>query len=109
EESVSLLALPVAVSNVSITKIAGLRHIRRGEQAPFTIRVTNNAATRAIGLTVTDKMPSGFRFVEGSATVDGVAVEPVVEGLSVTFENLSVDGNGEIEIRLRMLALSSAG
>jgi uncharacterized repeat protein (TIGR01451 family)/fimbrial isopeptide formation D2 family protein len=109
DESVSVLALPAAASDISIAKIAGLRHIRRGEQAPFTIRVTNNSGSRVTGLTVVDTMPSGFRFVEGSATIAGVAVTPVVTGRSVVFENVAVDGNSEIEIRLRMLALSSAG
>jgi uncharacterized repeat protein (TIGR01451 family) len=109
DESVSVIALPAAASDISIAKIAGLRHIRRGEQAPFTIRVTNNSGSRVTGLTVVDTMPSGFRFVEGSATVAGVAVTPVVTGRSVVFENVAVDGNSEIEIRLRMLALSSAG
>jgi uncharacterized repeat protein (TIGR01451 family) len=109
DERVSVIDLPAAVSDVSITKIAGLRHIRRGEQAPFTIRVTNHSGSRIDGLTVIDTMPSGFRYVDGSAAINGVAVDPVVNGLRVVFENLSLAGNEELEIRLSMLALSSAG
>uniref|UniRef100_Q11MC3 Conserved repeat domain n=3 Tax=Chelativorans TaxID=449972 RepID=Q11MC3_CHESB len=103
------LDLPAAASNISIAKIANLRAIRRGEQAPFTIRVTNLAGSRVDGLTVVDRIPPGFRYVEGSATVGDVAVEPVEAGREIRFENLSLEGNQEIEIRLRMLALSSAG
>uniref|UniRef100_UPI002379C1E1 DUF6923 family protein n=1 Tax=Chelativorans sp. YIM 93263 TaxID=2906648 RepID=UPI002379C1E1 len=70
EESVTVLSLPAAASDVSVIKVAGLRAIRRGEQVPFTIRVTNNAGSLTEGLTVIDTMPSGFRYVEGSATID---------------------------------------
>ncbi|WP_166163001.1 DUF6923 family protein [Chelativorans oligotrophicus] len=109
EGSEATVTLPAAASNISIAKIANLRAIRRGEQAPFTIRVTNLAGSRVDGLTVVDRIPPGFRYVEGSATVGDVAVEPVEAGREIRFENLSLEGNQEIEIRLRMLALSSAG
>ncbi|MCT7374075.1 DUF6923 family protein [Chelativorans salis] len=109
DESVSLLSLPLAASDISVIKIAGLRAIRRGEQVPFTIRVTNNAGSFADGLTVIDTMPPGFRYVEGSATIDDEAVEPVVAGRQVRFEGLSLEGNGERDIRLRLQALSTAG
>ncbi|MCR4265850.1 choice-of-anchor D domain-containing protein [Nitratireductor sp. ZSWI3] len=109
-ESVSVLALPAPVSDITVTKVANLRFIRRGEQAPFTIKVTNNGASLASGITVIDTMPSGFRYVEGSATVDGTEATPEIVGRQIRFSNLSVPGNGGmLEIRLRLLALSSAG
>jgi uncharacterized repeat protein (TIGR01451 family) len=110
EESSSVVTLPAAVpSDITVTKIANLRFIRRGEQAPFTIRVTNNAAARAAGLTIVDTMPSGFRFVEGTATIGGVKVTPEIVGRQIRFPDVSVDGKAEVEIRLRLLALSTAG
>ncbi|WP_274426913.1 DUF6923 family protein, partial [Chelativorans sp. YIM 93263] len=109
DESVSVLSLPLAASDISIIKIANLRQIRRGEQVPFTIRVTNNAGSLAEGLTVIDTMPSGFRYVEGSASIDDAAVEAVVAGRQIRFEGLSLEGNGERDIRLRLQALSTAG
>ncbi|MFC6490980.1 hypothetical protein ACFP9U_23770, partial [Nitratireductor sp. GCM10026969] len=109
DESVIVLSLPAAASEISIVKLADLRYIRRGEQAPFTIRVTNHAGSRVDGLTVVDRVPSGFRYVEGSATIDGVEVTPLEGGREIRFANLSLEGNGEIEIRLRLVALSSAG
>ncbi len=96
-------------SDISIVKQSQLRYIRRGERAPYAIRVTNNANRTVSGVTVTDTLPSGFRYVEGSATVDGVKVTPVVNGLRVKFENLSIGPNSELVIRLQALALSSAG
>ncbi|WMT92879.1 DUF6923 family protein [Pelagibacterium sp. H642] len=108
-ESTVAVALPAAPSEITVIKIADIRVIRRGEQAAYTIRVTNAASTPARGMTVTDTLPSGFRFVEGSAMIGNVAVTPTVQGRQVIFENVEVPANGEIEIRLRTLALSSAG
>ncbi|WP_458363749.1 DUF7507 domain-containing protein, partial [Brucella intermedia] len=110
DESTSLISIPTAApSDINVTKIADLRFIRRGEQAPFTIRVANNSAARVSGLTVVDAMPSGFRFVEGAATVNGVKTTPVVAGRQIRFADVAVDGKSEIEIKLRLLALSTAG
>jgi uncharacterized repeat protein (TIGR01451 family) len=110
DPSTSLITTPAPVpSDIMVVKQAGLRAIRRGEKAPFTIKVTNHANRDAGAITVTDSLPSGFRYVEGSATVDEVAVTPVVNGLRVTFENVALGPNAEVVVRLQMLALSSAG
>ncbi|MDX8512107.1 prealbumin-like fold domain-containing protein [Mesorhizobium captivum] len=109
DEDVAVLALPAPVSDISITKIANLRFIHRGEQAPYTIRVTNNAGSPASGLTVVDIMPAGFRYVEGSATVNGTKATPEIVGRQIRFTNLSVPASSTLEIRLRLLALSTAG
>jgi uncharacterized repeat protein (TIGR01451 family) len=109
-ESTSLVTMPTAEpTSITVTKVANLRFIRRGEQAPFTIRVINNAAARASGLTIVDTMPAGFRYVDGTATVGGTKVTPEIVGRQIRFPDISVDGNSEIEIRLRLLALSTAG
>ncbi len=109
EASLSVLTLPAAVTDIAVTKIAGLHSLRRGEQVPFTIRVTNNARSIAKGITAVDTIPVGFRYVEGSATVDAAEMTPEVAGRQVRFENLTVPGGASVEIRLRLLALSTAG
>ncbi|WP_052760539.1 DUF11 domain-containing protein [Rhizobium sp. LC145] len=110
DESTSVITMPAAApTDITVSKVANLRFIRRGEQAPFTIRVTNNTGARASGLTVIDTMPAGFRFVEDTATVDGVKVTPEIAGRQIRFPDVAVDGRSEIEIRLRLLALSTAG
>ncbi|WP_035098771.1 DUF11 domain-containing protein [Devosia sp. LC5] len=106
----SEVTMPAAASgDISVAKVALRRQIRRGEEAPFAITVTNHAGTSASGLTIVDTLPSGFRFVEGSASIGGVAATPVIDGRRVVFEGITVPANGAVEVRLRMLALSSAG
>ena len=102
--------LPAAEpSAVRITKQAVLRQIKRGERAPYVIKVENNSSSNAGPVNVIDTMPSGFRFVEDSATLDGVKITPTVVGRRITFENLKLGPNSSIEIRLNLLALSTAG
>ncbi|MGN7773600.1 DUF7507 domain-containing protein [Phyllobacterium sp. 22552] len=96
-------------SDISIIKQAGLRQIKRGQKAPFTIKVTNHSSRNAGAVSVTDIIPSGFRFVEGSASVDGVAATPIINGQRVRFDNVVLGPNAEVVIRVQMLALSSAG
>ncbi|MBB3236295.1 putative repeat protein (TIGR01451 family) [Phyllobacterium endophyticum] len=108
-ESSSVIDLPAADGkDVSITKQAGLRQIRRGEKAPFTIKVVNNNLGNVGAISVTDVLPSGFRYVEGSATVNGVAAIPVILGRNVRFDNLRLGPKADLTIRLQMLALSTA-
>ena len=108
--STSTVTMPAAEpSDISIIKQAGLRQIQRGQKAPFTIKVTNHSSRNAGTVSVTDIIPSGFRFVEGSATVDGVAATPVINGQRVRFDTVALGPNAEVIIRLQMLALSSAG
>jgi uncharacterized repeat protein (TIGR01451 family) len=110
DESSTSVELPAAPpSEIEITKQAGLRQIRRGEKAPFTIVVTNKANRMVSGVNVVDTIPAGFRFVEGSASIDGEAATPVVAGANVTFKNLRLEPNGQVVIRLQMQALSTAG
>src|SRR5690606_7594328 len=108
--SVWLLALPaVGPADITVTKQANLRFIRIGETVSYTLGVTNNAPAKVSGLRLTDLAPPGFRYVAGSATLDGVAITPLLDGRQIVFDNLSLDGKQKLEIRLELTALSSAG
>src|SRR5690606_4043405 len=109
-DSTSLITMPPPEpSEITVTNVRDLRFIKRGEQAPFTIRVSNNSGGRAVGIAVVDTIPAGFRYVEGSAKVNGVDVTPEIAGRQVRFGDINVDANGSVEIQLRLLALSTAG
>jgi len=47
-----------------------------------------------------DRFPAGFRYVEGSARIDGVPTEPTAVGRELRWNNLSVDGNARHSIVL---------
>ena len=54
-----------------------------------------------------DRFPAGFRYVEGSARVDGVPVEPTVSGRELSWDNLGVDAASSR--RLLLLLAVGAG
>ncbi|KAA6405524.1 hypothetical protein DPQ22_04250 [Candidatus Tokpelaia sp.] len=107
-EDQAKLTLAAPRQELTISKVAGIRAIRRGEQVPYTIRLTNNGTRAVNNVRVVDRAPSGFRFVEHSAGVDAQAVDPLVEGRNVIFENITLAPGAAVEIHLNMLALSSA-
>ena len=61
-----------------------------GDVVPYTITVENPSATTAGLLDLVDELPDGMTFVPGSATFDGAAVTPVVQGQRVTLEGLTL-------------------
>lgn len=103
-----LALLPVpADRDFSLTIEAGARQIRRGEMAPFTITATNRSKESVVGVTISDIVPSGFRYVEGSASIDAAPVDPNISGRETRFE-IDVSPRGKRSIRLELLALGSA-
>lgn len=102
----AILSIPTQEpADITIVKRALVSSIRRGETAGFVISVTNNSLADVGLVTITDRLPNGFTFVEGSATVNAVAVTPVVVGPVVTFPPTRLGPKGSIEIRLVLRAL----
>ncbi|TYC63931.1 DUF11 domain-containing protein [Rhodobacterales bacterium] len=100
---------PVGVPSTDITVIkkAGLKTVHRGDKVPYTILVTNNASLGSARLTVTDRIPSGFRYVPNSGSVGGDAREPTISGRTLSFENVLVAPGETVEVKLKLMVLSS--
>lgn len=96
-------------SLVTITKQALLHQVRRGDRVPYMIKVENTSSSNVGLLNIIDTMPSGFRYVEGTATVNGEKTEPQISGRRLSFDRQPMGANSTIEIRLELLVLSSAG
>ena len=85
----------------SFTKQALVTQARRGEQIAYVITATDVGFNPAL---IVDIMPPGFDYVAGSATVNSVATEPVIEGRSLSFDGLVPDGGGDISVELILVA-----
>jgi len=96
---------PQPPSDVVITKTTTRPTIHRGETVPFRIEVRNNSPANAGKVTLVDRIPSGFVFVEGSASVDGVAFVPSVDGNQIRFDDLPLAALQQREIGLVLRAL----
>jgi uncharacterized repeat protein (TIGR01451 family) len=58
----------VAGADVSVTKSASAKTVTLGNKFVYTLRVKNNGATSASGVTVTDQLPGSVKFVKDKAS-----------------------------------------
>ncbi|WP_165611810.1 DUF7507 domain-containing protein [Cognatiyoonia koreensis] len=79
-----------------------------GQAVPYEITLTNTGTTAAGNVTITDTLPRGMLFIEGSATVDGGDANPTVQGQTQTFTGINVPGGSSVTIQLSARVLGSA-
>lgn len=95
-------------TGVQLTKIAETKTIRRGETVEFTIRA-ENPATSAVGLVrITDRIPAGFVYVAGTATVNGAPVTPTQTGTLLDFGTHLLAAQSSVIVRLTLRANAAA-
>jgi hypothetical protein len=58
-------------------------------------------------VTIIDRFPAGFRYVEGSARLDRIATEPVVNGRELSWSGITIPASGRQTLQL-LLAVGSA-
>jgi uncharacterized repeat protein (TIGR01451 family) len=85
---------------LAITKTTPSVNVTRGQLVPYAINVNNSLEVDLTDMAIVDRFPAGFRYVEGSATLDGVPSEPVLDGLSLTWSNLGIAASGQRTIKL---------
>ncbi|MEM7662364.1 MAG: SdrD B-like domain-containing protein [Pseudomonadota bacterium] len=91
---------PILNGALTITKSTPLLRVSRGDLVPYIITATNTETTPVRGAALTDRLPAGFRYIEGSATIDGLPVEPVVAGLNIAFPALDFEPGQSRELQL---------
>lgn len=81
---------PVLNDAVFISKISPLVNVTRSQFVPYTITVKNKLTFPLTKTDVIDTYPAGFKYVKGSARLNGVAREPVQSGLLLTWSNVDL-------------------
>ncbi len=71
---------PVLGGAVAITKTTPAINVSRGDLVPYTITFNNLLGAPLVDLSLRDVYPAGFRYIEGSARLDGVETEPTING-----------------------------
>jgi uncharacterized repeat protein (TIGR01451 family) len=98
---------PVVPGAVTISKTTSIVNVSRGQLVPYTIAVNNHSTLPVTDLSIVDRLPAGFSYVNGSALLDGVAAEPSVAGLSLSWNALTIGG---MQVRtLKLLVAVGAG
>ncbi len=91
---------PVLDGAVAITKTTPMVNVHRGQMVPYTITVTNTYPIALQDVGVVDRFPPGFRYVEGSARLDGVPMEPTVGERELVWDGLELAAEGQHSIVL---------
>src|SRR5258706_2591533 len=73
----------------SITKTTPLVNVTRGQLVPYTITISNAIGASLQGEQVVDRYPAGFRYVPGSARLDGVPSEPTAAAGQLVWNGLN--------------------
>jgi uncharacterized repeat protein (TIGR01451 family)/fimbrial isopeptide formation D2 family protein len=100
---------PVLDNTVAISKTSALVNVSRGQLVPYVIRVRNSLPVTLTDIRLVDRFPAGFKYVAGSARLDGVKVEPAATGLELGWPGLSLPANGERVLRLLMVVGAGVG
>ena len=80
---------PQLAGAFSITKTTPLVNVTRGQLVPYTITISNAIGASLQGEQVVDRYPAGFRYVPGSARLDGVPSEPKVAAGQLVWNGLN--------------------
>ena len=82
---------PVFGGSVSITKTTPAINVSRGDLVPYEITFRNQLSIQLSDLSLRDTLPGGFRYIKGSARVDGVPSEPTRNGRVLEWDFPVVD------------------
>jgi uncharacterized repeat protein (TIGR01451 family) len=94
---------------IVMTKTTPLVNVTRGGLVPYTLTATNSLAAPMLNVDVLDQMPPGFKFRSGSARMNGVAAEPLVNGRTLTWRKLSFNASEKKTISLVLTVGSGVG
>jgi uncharacterized repeat protein (TIGR01451 family) len=87
---------------VSLTKTTPMLNVTRGQMVPYVITASNSFGADLTEVSIIDRFPAGFRYVEGSARFDDVPTEPAIVGRELIWSDLTlvVDGTHTIKMLL---------
>lgn len=100
---------PIDTELFSVVKTTTVKHANRGDFIPYTITATNNTESTLSGMEVVDQLPAGFKYVQGSASINGVEIEPQVNGRHLAWPQVNFEPAQMLEINLLTVVGSGVG
>jgi uncharacterized repeat protein (TIGR01451 family) len=80
---------PVLGGAIVVQKTTPLVNVARGDLVPYTVTATNTLAVTLPNIDLRDLVPPGFRYRIGSASLNGVPLEPVSSGRELVWRDLT--------------------
>lgn len=100
-------------SAISLSPLTATKRIRSanatvGSVIVYTITITNAYDVPQVGIDIVDQLPAGLSFIAGSGRLDGLEVEPLVDGRTLTWSGVTVPARDDVEITLGVVAGAGA-
>ncbi|MBY4897841.1 SdrD B-like domain-containing protein [Cupriavidus sp. AU9028] len=76
---------PVLGGALRVVKTTPMLNVMRGSLVPYTITVTNTLNAPLTGIAVRDVLPPGFKYRQGSGSINGTGSEPRANGREMTW------------------------
>jgi len=86
-----------------------VRNVTRGQLIPYTITISNVIGASMQGVQIVDRYPAGFRYVPGSAHIDGSPAEPTVAALQLVWNGISFGSSDHRTIVLLLAVGTGVG
>src|SRR6476469_6529538 len=93
----------------SINKTTPLLNVTRGQLVPYTITIGNLLGASMQGVQIVDRYPAGFRYVTGSARLDGVPTEPKVAAGQLVWNGVNFGSSDHRTIMLLLAVGAGVG
>ena len=100
---------PALVGAIAMSKVTPMTTVSKSGLVPYTITATNTLSAALANIRVVDRIPPGFRYRLGSATVNGVLREPLVSGRDLAWPGLSFAAGERKTLRLVLVVGSGVG
>ena len=100
---------PQIAGSISITKTTPLLNVTRGQLVPYTITIGSLLGANPQGVQVVDRFPAGFRYIKGSARLNGVPTEPTVTANQLVWSGISFDRDYHPAITLLLAVGAGVG
>jgi uncharacterized repeat protein (TIGR01451 family) len=100
---------PQLAGAFSITKTTPLLNVSRGQLVPYTITINNVIGASLQGEQIVDRYPAGFKYVPGSARLDGVPSEPTVAARQLVWNGINFGSSDHRTIVLLLAVGAGVG
>jgi uncharacterized repeat protein (TIGR01451 family) len=94
---------PILGGAIVMTKTTPLVNVVRSDLVPYSISATNTLSGALTGINIVDTIPSGFRYRTGTASLNGVHIEPVIVGRTLTWLNQNFAAKERKSLRMMLV------
>ncbi|MEL7430435.1 MAG: hypothetical protein AAFN43_10590, partial [Pseudomonadota bacterium] len=92
---------PSATGGVIAVKSTPVDFAPLGGVVPYTITFENTSGLPVLNADFVDQLPAGFTYVAGSATVDGVQIDPVIQGFDLVWAGQDIPAGATVTVQLQ--------